>query len=365
MKHSRLLALTVLSSVVSLYVKVPEVRALTINLTSTYNTQADIGFRKAADFWESQFTDDITVNINAGFEDLGENILGGALSTMAFTNYTSVWNTLLNDITSPYDTIAVSNLPPIPAFDLLINRTSDNPNFPPDFETPYLDNDGSENNSIIRMTTANAKALGFFVPPETFGDFDAEITFSSNFEYDFDNTDGITLETFDFEAIAIHEIGHALGFISGVDILDINSPPAGDMLFPGNAFTFVSPLDLYRYSDESFAQGALDWTADTREKYFSIDGGVTSEGTFSTGRFSGDGRQASHWEDNLGLGILDPTLAPGELGIVTRLDLLAFDVIGWDPVEKPTKDIPEPSPILGMLLAITGSVLLKTQIKSS
>ncbi|MCL2932784.1 MAG: hypothetical protein MGG11_11140 [Trichodesmium sp. MAG_R03] len=62
---------------------------------------------------------------------------------------------------------------------------------------------------------------------------------------------------------------------------------------------------------------------------------------------------------------MDPILAPGELGIITDLDLLAFDVIGWDRrEEKPIQDISEASSILGMLLAITGSFLLQT-IKSS
>ena len=56
---------------------------------------------------------------------------------------------------------------------------------------------------------------------------------------------------------------------------------------------------------------------------------------FSTGRLNGDGRQASHWKDNLGLGILDPTFAPGELGMVTPLDVRAFDVIGYDLVVVP------------------------------
>ena len=85
----------------------------------------------------------------------------------------------------------------------------------------------------------------------------------------------------------------------------------------------------------------IDWTADARAKYFSIDGGATSLGgaTFSTGRF-GDARQASHWKDNLGLGIMDPTAAPsGERMVVGPNDVNAFDVIGWNL----TAAVPEPS----------------------
>ena len=46
--------------------------------------------------------------------------------------------------------------------------------------------------------------------------------------------------------------GHALGFVSGVDVLDFNSPPNGGP-FPANAFTFLSSLDLFRYSALSTA----------------------------------------------------------------------------------------------------------------
>ena len=61
---------------------------------------------------------------------------------------------------------------------------------------------------------------------------------------------------------------------------------------------------MFRYSAASFALGAIDWTADTRNKYFSLDGGVTAGPLFSTGRNFGDGQQASHWKDSLGIGIM-------------------------------------------------------------
>ncbi|MEI6357170.1 MAG: hypothetical protein WCP53_08705, partial [Verrucomicrobiota bacterium] len=59
---------------------------------------------------------------------------------------------------------------------------------------------------------------------------------------------------------------------------------------------------------------------------------------FSTGLTQGDGRQASHWKDNLGLGVMDPTLAAQEIEAISLLDLRAFDLIGYDlaPVPEPT-----------------------------
>lgn len=88
---------------------------------------------------------------------------------------------------------------------------------------------------------------------------DAKITFNSDFTWDFDPSDGINSGAIDFVGVAIHEIGHALGFISGVDVLDINAGAAN-----ANDFQYVSPLDLYRFSTDSYNLGAIDWTADTR-----------------------------------------------------------------------------------------------------
>jgi len=159
--------------------------------------------------------------------------------------------------------------------------------------------------------------------------------FNSTFVFDFDPSDRIEPGAYDFVGFATHEIGHALGFISGVDILDLNSPPIGGP-FAANQFTFVSALDLYRYSDLSLTSGVIDFTADTRAKSFSIDGGATFLHEFATGRNFGDGQQAGHWKDNLGIGLMDPTGAQGESRVIGSRDLEAFDVIGWNAVPEPT-----------------------------
>jgi hypothetical protein len=232
---------------------------------------------------------------------------------------------------------------------LLINRTGNSSSSSNQvIFTPYLDNNGGANNTTISMTKANAKALGLGVSGTA---ADASITFSNAFTWDFNRADGISAGTIDFVGIAVHEIGHALGFVSGVDELDYSSPSPAGKYYYDDGFPYVNTLDLFRYSDASvgYGSGVIDWTADTRTKYFSVDGGATQflNGQFSTGIQHGDGRQASHWKDNLGLGIMDPTASYGELLNITQLDLAAMDVIGWDLVQQQSSDpVPEPSTLL-------------------
>src|ERR1700738_4333982 len=71
----------------------------------------------------------------------------------------------------------------------------------------------------VELTTANARALGT-VPdisdPNSvaLGQGDAGIGFNSAFQFDLDPNDGISAGLTDFDSVASHEIGHALGFVS-------------------------------------------------------------------------------------------------------------------------------------------------------
>lgn len=146
------------------------------------------------------------------------------------------------------------------------------------------------------------------------------IGFNAAFEYDFDSSNGIDAGKMDFEAVAIHEIGHALGFTS------IASTQSGTP----NA----SIWDLFRFSP-----GVTMSSFSTADRILSA-GGVQvffvggSPLALSTGvNTPGDGRQTSHWKDDQltsqHIGIMDPTLPNSIKFTITANDIAAIDAIGY------------------------------------
>ncbi|NCP64480.1 MAG: PEP-CTERM sorting domain-containing protein [Paraglaciecola sp.] len=331
------------------------------NFTGANGLAALAGFQAAANFWEKAFSDKVTLKFDIDFAALNPGVVGSTGSNTGLYLYQNAFVGLINDAKSNGDVSAVNNLTcenqgvGVCAFSFL----DEEPDGLGGLQT-VLDSDGSVDNYAISINTATAKALGFSEDDTgyVFGDdADASITFSSEFAFDFDRTDGIDFDKFDFIGVAIHEIGHALGFTSGVDTYDfINHNRNPDGSFDLDGFVVADILDLFRFSDESVAAGAgvLDFRPGA-DAFFSIDGGATAIAPFSTGRFGGDGQQASHWKDNLGLGILDPTVAFGELLQVSVLDLVAFDVIGWDI------RVPAPSTLLMFMLAAAGVAYRRKQ----
>ena len=278
------------------------------------------GFTTAGNIWSSYLKDDVTVNINIGFESLAPDTLGETYSTQGYIPYGLGRAQLIEDATSIYDRFATSSLPDGDSLPVLINHTANNAGSP----VPYLDNNGSANNTNLLLTTANAKAIGLSVD-ET--QSDGLIRLNRDIYWDFDRSDGIAPDASDFVGVAIHEIGHVLGFTSRVDKLD-ELTAGGFANQVSEDYYSPTPLDLFRFSADSFALGAIDLTADSRDKYFSFNRGAVGT-PLSTGKYLGNGDQAAHWKA-ISIGIMDATLGAGTQRDITIFDRMALDVIGWD-----------------------------------
>ena len=300
---------------------------IVLNPAAGMDPNALSGFQLAAKYWESKLTNPVAVNIDVGFSALGPNILGQSGSSYEGFWASDVLGVLDSRASSANDLLAVSNFPALSAAQGIGFLTQANTEG--GSKLVSLDNNDSRNNVVLALTSANARALGWDPGSSTY--VDATITFSSSFPWDFDQRDGVGAGLQDFVGVAIHEMGHAFGFVSGVDDVDYYITHPLDL----DGYAVFSTLDLFRYS----APDKLDLAAGDAS-YFSLDGGKTNLGLFSTGTLNGDGRQASHWKDNLGLGIMDPTANPaGQANTPSELDLIAFDVIGWDLIPEPSSGI--------------------------
>jgi len=309
--------------------------AVTFNFTGKPNTPQSIisQFEAAGDVWENVLVDNITINVNVGYVPMSEGVLGGNLSTFVRTSYSN-FKTALESQTG-FQGSSIS-LPPGDSLNMLINLTTDVAG-----ATVWYDSDDDANNKNIRMPRANAKALGLV--PGNSATIDCDIDFNDQFNWDFNDNDGITTifnldgsvaeEYFSFKTVAVHELGHCLGFSSGIDDLILYANWYSD-----DKYTYVTPMDVLRRSKQSrddYGINAVDFSADTRAKLV-IWASANSDGGFSTGGTYGDGHQASHWKDNvlMGLtnpiGIMDPNVDPGIARTRTPLDLRLFRAIGYE-----------------------------------
>lgn len=310
-------------------------QAATINLIDlggVTGSQAELGFKLAARYWGEMFTNNATINLGVSFAALPPNVIGSTGSRQVDMSVAS-WESRVNATKSNSTIDQTAVLPTltgggITALTTGVDSTGNN-----NVGVTAVLNASQTASRVLWQNSAVVKAVGGTLSsPST---RDGNVTFSSTFAFDFDARDGITAGTFDFLGVAIHEIGHALGFVSGVDTFDYfsgpNGPAAGALGYDINDTSIFSALDMFRYS----APGQIDLRVGGT-KYFSIDGGQTAllGNQMSTGSFNGDGRQASHWKDTpacqTGNGIMDPTFCFGQMGNVTGLDLAAYDAIGWN-----------------------------------
>lgn len=282
-----------------------------------------IGFEMAGGIWSSYLADDITVKIYVGMTDLlPVNVVGGALPGIeAKQKYDQFEKKFSENVTSADDQLSFNNLQKTKKFEVMVNG------------------ERVEKNTEINITHANAKALGLLSDSNN-NQLDGYILINNlanqprYWDYDFLRSNNAPDNTVDFLSEGLHEIGHILGFVSGID-----EPGWLEYKIDGNKkrklkkIKNVTPLDMLRYSTQSAAAGLIDMSIGG-SSFFSIDGGFTPLAFFSTGEktsLGGDGYQASHWQNqSYSLGIMDPVIGAGERAEILAIDLRSLDAIGWE-----------------------------------
>ena len=279
---------------------------------------------RAAGRWANFFTDPVTVRLAVRFAPQGPSALAGAVPVfLAERPFDAFRDRLVADAAGESDDAVVARLPTAAGYRQINGVPS----------------------GRMTLTRANLKAVEpTFVDD---GAADAEITFNSDRRFDFDPSDGVDPDAYDFEAVAAHEIAHAMGFVSAIDLL----PPGEDVA------TTPLPLDLFRFGPEVPGDGVgfADARRDLRRRVRgSLEPPVVFHDSDDTWELSdGVSAQASHWAAGAGIGLLDPDLALGEVGVITAADVRALDVIGWDFAPAP---VPEPATLalLCGVLAVVG-----------
>lgn len=357
----------------------PALAALAISDPPTY-TSILTAATTAAEAWEAVLHDPITVKFEVEISGslppsaLGYFDVDGPGVTGAFA-YTSVSSALFADATTPEDVSAVGALQTTPFVDMITNDTTS-------FGAARIRYGTAETfNSTLRLPRAQQKALGLLGATDGSAGADGTLVLSSASIplLDFLPGDGISPTKLDATGIFMHEFGHGLGFLGGVDHIDFASNPIG-FPAPGHPDDFTDDtiftiLDLYRYSPDSLSKpmqpspgGVLDWafgsfppSLPAANPFFSIDGGVSPIAMFSTGAIFGDGFQAQHWKNvdfpMPSFGLMDPEIDLGELATIKALDILAMDVIGYNIMP-----IPEPATmVLALVALLIGAPLLRHQ----
>ena len=306
-----------------------------------------LGFEMAGEFWSQYLTDNVTINLHVEMtNNLPDNVIGGALPAIEDNiKYENYRRNLKRDRISGLD------------YSVERNQQDEDEKFTAYFSSKY-EEDGYkvDNNEYLNMTRANAKALnlvyshsgkldGYILMRDLDGWNDGDL---NNIRWDYNYNDNyVANNELDFLSVAIHEVGHAIGFVSGLDqanwlsgVRKVNSGNEDDFYsdLVGN-LNNATPLDMLRFSRNSYQMSGDDenWIDMSvgGNPYLSFNGsGGRPVAYFSTGintSLGGDGSQASHWkqQDNA-MGIMDPVLRTGQKREITNLDKQLFDAIGWN-----------------------------------
>lgn len=295
---------------------------LTIILRASANLQANgpamAAFTRAAQAWENLITSPVIIYIDAdvGPDNFGtaweDGVLGATSTPSVSVGYTTVRSTL-NAIANTTAKQAVYNALP---------------------QTSVPIDAGSGSATIVSVPATIARAIGLADPTAQPTDASPRIGFNSAVNFDYDSSNGVAGR--DFQTVATHEIGHALGFTSRSGL--------GGTPIP-------SMWDLYR-----FRSGTTAGTFATAQRIMTVGGpalnsqyyfvpGISEIGLSDGGPNpppkppfpdNSDGNQSSHWRQellNFGgiyIGIMDPRLPLNITRPITNNDTEALNIFGYN-----------------------------------
>ena len=318
---------------------------------SKVSQQQMVAFEMAGQIWSQYLDDDMTVNIHIDVtDDLPENIIGGAIPGFAAEQYSDLRSNLYNNATSTDDSIAVSNMDEA----ALNSRTRVD-------RADGIEDWMTTTNSTIHLTRANLKATDSLASVHNDSALDGYILMSnlsnSSYHWHYDaydtqgnNSEVLNADEVDFLSVAVHEIGHILGFVSGVDFFSsewemvytspIFQEDNGQQEIINNLMDLSTVLDVFRYAPSVADSGIGNDFSIGGNPFFSINGGSSPLGQFANGRSDEDwlvqkvdggldGYQASHWEMG-SAGVMVPAIYLGERNTISSGELVAFDVLGFD-----------------------------------
>jgi hypothetical protein len=323
------------------------------------NPAAKAAFITAANRWESIISTPITVTLSV---DFGTQFFGKDYGSTSILGQTGSFVIKNQDGGDPPLSVIREHL--ISGSNATASELQLYNALPTD-SVPAEYNGSTVGVSNVRVNTAQARAIGFNVNPPA----DAQIGFNSTFgpsgnggQFDFDPSDGITAGYTDFDAVVVHEIGHALGFNSANGGSSSSALTIWDLFRFRPTASFGNFTTLPRVLTKGGAQvqvGGFPSTFAYPEISLSTGGTSPPEGD------TDDGRQSSHWKaDELVqgrpyIGIMDPTLARGLRRTITENDIRTIDLLGYSVVFNPARpandNFADASTLAGAAGAVTGT----------